>query len=60
MIIATIVIICCMRKRKDNLKEMERRVQMNTSDTSRGVVEKEKKGKAKDKELEMDIELSEK
>jgi len=25
-----------MRKRKDNLREMERRVQMNTSDTSRG------------------------
>lgn len=38
-----------MRKRKDNLREMERRVQMNTSDTSR----------TKDLKDDKEIELSE-
>jgi hypothetical protein len=48
VIIATVVIICCMRKRKNNLREMERRVQMNTSDTSRSAKD------TKDQEIELE------
>ena len=33
-IVGIVIIICCVNKRKNNLKEMERRVQLNTSNSN--------------------------
>jgi hypothetical protein len=49
VIIATIVIVICVRKRKNNLSEMERRVQMNTTVTAGS-----SSARKNDKEIELE------
>lgn len=53
----TIIIICCMRKRKDNLKQMEKRVQMNL-DTSKDTELSERKARGKKTEKPKEKEIS--
>ena len=75
MIVGIVIIVCCMNKRKNNLKEMERRVQLNTSNSSPADTDRSRELKTvktptnepkemneikEDKEVkEMEIELSE-
>lgn len=59
VIIATIVIICCMYKRKDNLKQMEKRVQMNLDSSKDTEMSDRKREKVAETPKQKDMEMSE-
>ena len=64
MIVGIVIIICCINKRKSNLKEMERRVQLNTSNSAAPATTERRElnsAKNRDNELkEMKVERVEK